>query len=54
MHPGFKTLSGFISSLEVVNDAGERGVKLIQVTLDLRYLEGVWILEGVIFLTGTL
>ena len=24
MHPGFKTLSGFISSLEVVNDAGER------------------------------
>ena len=31
MDPGFKTFSGFISSLEVVNDPGERGVKLIQV-----------------------
>ena len=40
MHPGFKTLSGFISSLEVVNDAGERGVKLIQVTLNLNVLAG--------------
>ena len=38
MHPGF--ISGFISSLEVVNDAGERGVKLIQVTLNLNVLGG--------------
>ena len=36
----FKTLSGLISSLEVVNDAGERGVKLIQVTLNLNVFGG--------------
>ena len=40
MHPGFKTLSSFISSLEVVNDAGERGVKLIQINLNLNVLGG--------------
>ena len=30
-HLGFTKLSQFLSSLEVVNDAGERAVKLIQV-----------------------